>query len=67
VTEIGPLAGSQLVLRNRENRWCPSLWTVPAIARLAIELLDEEQLGDAIKLLEPRMALLARASQRKCW
>lgn len=49
------------------NRWRPSLGTVPAIAQLATELLDEEQFGDALKLLEPRMDLLARASRRRCW
>lgn len=49
------------------NRWRPSLRTVPAIAQLATELLDEEQFGDALKLLEPRMDLLDRASRRRCW
>lgn len=50
-----------------QNRWWPSLRTVPAISQLAVELLDEEQYGDALKLLEPRMDLLARASRRLCW
>lgn len=49
------------------NRLRPSLRTVPAITQLAIELLDEQQFGDALKLLEPRMNLLARASRRLCW
>lgn len=49
------------------NRWRPSLGTVPAISQLAVELLDEEQFADALKLLEPRMRLLARASRRLCW
>ena len=49
------------------RRWRPSLGSVPAVTRLAVELIDEEQFGDALKLLEPRMALLAKASRRCCW
>lgn len=44
----------------------PSLGSVPTFTQLAQDLLDEEQFGDALKLLEPRMDLLARASRRRC-
>lgn len=42
----------------------PSLGSLPASTQLAIELIDDEQFGDALKLLEPRIELLARASRR---
>lgn len=53
-----------VVIHNRSR---PSLGSVPTFTQLAQELLDEEQFGDALKLLEPRMDLLARASRRLCW
>jgi len=53
-----------MVIHNRSR---PSLGSVPTFTQLARELLDEEQFGDALKLLEPRMDLLARASRRRCW
>ncbi len=53
-----------IVIHNRSR---PSLGSIPAFTQLAVELIDEEQFGDALKLLEPRMDLLARASRRRCW
>lgn len=47
-------------------RWKPSLGSIPSFTQLAMTLIDEEQYADALKLLEPRMALLAMASRRKC-
>lgn len=44
----------------------PSLSSVPAFTQVATTLIDEEQYGDALKLLEPQIGLLARASRRKC-
>lgn len=41
----------------------PSLGNLPAFADLATALIDDEQYGDALKLLEPHIALLARASR----
>lgn len=49
------------------NRSRPSLQSIPGFTRLAVELIDEEQYGDAVKLLDPRIDLLARASGRRCW
>jgi hypothetical protein len=49
------------------NRSRPSLGSIPGFTQLAFELIDEEQFGDALKLLESRMDLLARASWRRCW
>ncbi len=46
--------------------WKPSLGNIHSFAQLATILIDEEQYIDAIKLLEPRLALLAKASRRKC-
>lgn len=43
----------------------PTLSSVPAFTRVATALIDEEQYGDALKLLEPHIGLLARASRRK--
>jgi len=53
-----------VVIHNRSR---PSPGSVPTFTQLAQDLLDEEQFGDALKLLEPRMDLLARASRRRCW
>lgn len=44
----------------------PTVGSVPAFARLATALIDEERLGDALKLLEPELDLLAAASRRRC-
>lgn len=49
---------------HRRSR--PSLGSVPAFTQLATTLIDDEQYADAMKLLEPHMALLAKASRRKC-
>ena len=46
------------------QRTRPSLGTLPAFVRLATALIDDEQYGDAFKLLEPNIALVARASRR---
>ncbi len=45
----------------------PTLLSVPAFTQVATVLIDEEQYGDALKLLEPHIRLLARASRRKCF
>lgn len=52
------------VLIHQRTR--PSLGTLPAFVRLATALIDDEQYGDAMKLLEPNMSLVARASRRAC-
>ncbi|WP_157220476.1 hypothetical protein [Flavisphingomonas formosensis] len=44
----------------------PTLASVPAFTTVATALIDEEQYGDALKLLEPHVRLLAQASRRKC-
>lgn len=44
----------------------PSLSSVPTFTQIATALIDEEQYGDALKLVEPHIPLLARASRRKC-
>lgn len=49
---------------HRRSR--PSLGSVPAFTQLATTLIDDEQYADAMKLLEPHMALLAKANRRKC-
>jgi len=45
----------------------PSLSSVTTFTQLATALIEEEQYGDALKLLEPHVDLLARASRRKCF
>ncbi|USU06594.1 hypothetical protein NF699_08040 [Sphingomonadaceae bacterium OTU29LAMAA1] len=45
----------------------PTLSSVPAFTEVATALIDEEQYGDALKLVEPQIGLLARASRRKCF
>lgn len=44
----------------------PSLGGLTASTKLAVELIDDEQYGDALTLLAPRMDLLAKASRRQC-
>lgn len=45
----------------------PSLSSVSIFAQIATALIDEEQYADALKLLEPHIPLLAKASRRKCF
>lgn len=60
---FGWLAGAVIIHRFAK----PSLSSVPSFTQIATALIDEEQYGDALKLLEPHVALLARASRRKCF
>lgn len=52
------------VLIHRRSK--PSLGSLPALTQLATRLIDEEQYAEALKLLDPHMALLAKASRRRC-
>ncbi len=52
------------VIIHRRSR--PSLGSIPAFTQLATSQIDDEHYADAMKLLEPHMALLAKASRRKC-
>ncbi|HEY0958261.1 MAG TPA: hypothetical protein VGE05_03200 [Novosphingobium sp.] len=52
------------VLIHRRSR--PSLTSIPAFTELATTQIDEGHHGDALKLLEPHMTLLAKASRRQC-
>ncbi|WP_010335511.1 hypothetical protein [Sphingobium yanoikuyae] len=45
----------------------PSLSSLPRFTQIAMALIDEEQYGDALKLIEPQIGLIARASRRRCW
>lgn len=44
----------------------PSLRNLPQLTQLATSLIDEERYDDAIKLIQPHLPLLAKASRRKC-
>lgn len=45
----------------------PTLSSVPAFARVATALIDEERYGDALELIQPHLALLAHAARRRCF
>jgi hypothetical protein len=45
----------------------PSLGSLRQLTQLATALLDEEQFDDLIKLVEPNLELITRASRRKYW
>lgn len=49
---------------HRRSR--PSLGSIPGFAEVATAQIDDEHYADAMKLLEPHMALLAKASRREC-
>lgn len=51
------------VVIHRRSR--PSLASIPAFTELAAVQIDDELYGDAMKLLEPHMTLLAKASRRQ--
>lgn len=46
--------------------WRPSLGSLRQLTQLATALLDEEQFDDVIKLVEPNLELITRASRRDC-